>query len=143
MFLFSNAVKRQTSIISYNSILRYNIKIIKILIITICSPCFTACVIAKSSLITNFLIAYPFISKTIGLSGWSRVEHKELISKISSRIHLSLKWYKKIICIMMKYKFKLHLLIYTREFVKGDKYRGGMELQTYLYNRKWRNSMHY
>ena len=32
---FSNVVKRRTSIISYNSILKYSIKIIKILIITI------------------------------------------------------------------------------------------------------------
>ena len=44
--------------------------------------------------------ACPSVSKTISLPRWSRVEHKELISKVNSRVYLSArrygKWVKRI-----------------------------------------------
>ena len=53
-------------------------------------------IIAKSSLSTSFPTVCPSASETIGLPEWSKVEHKELIQDISSRIYLSSKRYKRI-----------------------------------------------
>ena len=53
-------------------------------------------VIPKSSLSTSFSIACTSVSETIGLSGWSKIDYMKLISKLSSRIYSSIKWYKRI-----------------------------------------------
>ena len=86
-----------------------------------CSIKISSSCTSKSSLYTNFPIACPSVSKTIAFSGWSRVEHRELISKLSSRVYCSIKRYKKNkLYIMKECTFKLYLLMYTREFYKDN-----------------------
>ena len=50
-------------------------------------------VIAKSSLSTSFLIACSSANETVGLPGWSRVEHGKLTQDISSRLYLRVERY--------------------------------------------------
>ena len=44
----------------------------------------------------SFSTACPSISKSIGLSGWSKVEHEGLIPNLSSRVYLSIRRNKRI-----------------------------------------------
>ena len=45
----------------------------------------------KFSLSTSFSTVCPSINEIVGLPGWSKVEHRELIQDISFRIYLSIR----------------------------------------------------
>ena len=54
-------------------------------------------IIAKSSLNTNFPTACPSASETVGLPGWSKIEHEKLIQDISYKNYLSSRQYIRIV----------------------------------------------
>ena len=85
-----------------------------------CSIKISSSCTSKSLLCTSFPIACPSVRETIGFPRWSRVEHRKLISKLCSRVYLSIKQYKRSLYSITKYNIELYLLMYTREFCKDN-----------------------
>ena len=52
--------------------------------------------ILKFVLRTSFPTACPSTSDIVGLHGWSRVKHMNLISNLNSRVYVSIRRYKRI-----------------------------------------------
>ena len=67
---------------------------------------------------TSFSIVYPSISETMGFPRWSRVEHKELISKLSYGIYLSIWRYKRIVYNIKECEISCTLLCTPKKSIK-------------------------
>ena len=76
--------------------------------------------IFSNSRCVSFLITCPRVSETISFLGWTKVEHRELISNLSSMVYLSVRRYDKNIIMWKNVKIEWIKALWQRNILENS-----------------------